>query len=98
MANADTDARCDPRNPGREAAGDASVHREHRRRRASRTPDGGSGRGPTRCRRRGRDHRARLSSAGRCGLPVTKALRERVEAVVGKRVWLIEPELHDQAG
>jgi hypothetical protein len=31
-------------------------------------------------------------------LPVTKALRERVEAVVGKRVWLIEPELHDQAG
>ena len=65
MANADTDVRRDPRNAGREAAGDASVHREHRRRRASRTPYGRSGWGRTRCGRRGRDHRPRLSRAGR---------------------------------
>jgi hypothetical protein len=41
------------------------VHREHRRRPASRTLDVGSGRGLIRCGRRGRGHRARLSSAGR---------------------------------
>jgi hypothetical protein len=76
MANADADVRRDPRNAGREAAGDAPVHREHRGRPASRARDGG--RGPIQSGRRGRDHRPRLSTAGRYGLP-----RERVVAHVG---------------
>ena len=70
MADVDTDVRRDPRNASGEAAGHASVHCEHRRRPAPRTPDVGSGRDLAGCGGRGRAHGSRLSGAGRHGPPV----------------------------
>jgi hypothetical protein len=96
VANADTDVRRDPGNACCEAAGDASVHREHRRRAAPRTPNVGSGCASIRCGRRGRGHRPRLSSAGRYGFPAgVPDLPLRKQAVRRIGTWYLGYQVPD---